>query len=88
MIHVIDDYYADNNNFGYSVFQKRKNRDGKEFRKTLGYCGNLKEVLVLVRNDTVHEKLNGADYELAQALQMIREQTDRITKALEGIEDV
>lgn len=39
----------------------------------------------MVRNDAVHEKLAGADYELAQALQMIREETDRIMKALEGI---
>ena len=42
----------------------------------------------MVRNDAVHEKLAGADYELAQALQMIREETDRIMKALEGIRDV
>ena len=48
----------------------------------------MEEVLKLVRNDAVHEKLAGADYELGQALQMIREETDRIMKALEGIRDV
>lgn len=90
MVHVIDSYYAENNNFGYSVIRKtgKTNKNGEEICKTLGYCGTLEEVLKLVRNDAVHEKLAGADYELAQALQMIREETDRIMKALEGIGDV
>lgn len=90
MVHIIDSYYAENNNFGYTVVRKtgKTSKNGEEICRTLGYCGTLEEVLKMVRNDAVHEKLAGADYELAQALQMIREETDRIMKALEGIKDV
>lgn len=90
MVHIVDNYYAENNNFGYSVVRKtgKTNKKGEEICKTLGYCGNLEEVLKLVRNDAVHEKLAGSDYELTQALQMIRKETDRIMNALEDIEDV
>ena len=90
MVHIIDGYFAYDNNYGYTVIQNtgRKNKSGEEICKTLGYCGTLEEVLKMVRNDVVHEKLAGADYELAQALQMIREETDRIMKALEGIRDI
>lgn len=51
MVHVIDSYYAENNNFGYSVIRKtgKTNKNGEEICKTLGYCGTLEEVLKLVQ---------------------------------------
>lgn len=88
MLHIKDDYYAQTNNFGYTVLRKngRKGKDDQELYTTLGYVGCLQEVLDLVLKDSVQRKIAGADIELSETLQYIKEQTDRILKAMEGIE--
>lgn len=88
MIHIIDDYYAISNNYGYTVARMtgKIGKTGKPCYITIGYCGTLKEVLTLVLKDKAHDRMVERDMELSEALAYIREQTDRITKALEGIE--
>lgn len=89
MLHIIDNYYAQTNNYGYSVLRdtgKRTPKTDKEIYSTLGYVGTIKEVLELVKKDIVHNHIKEHDLELAQALGFIREQTDRILKSVDGIE--
>lgn len=88
MLHIKDDYYAQANNFGYTVLRKngRKGKDDQELHTTLGYVGSLQEVLDLVLKDSVQRKIAGEDMELKEVLQYIKEQTDRILKAMEEIE--
>ena len=88
MLHITDEYYAQANNFGYTVLRRtgKKDKDDQDIHTTLGYVGNLQEVLNLVLKDSVQRKIAGADIELSEALQYIKEQTDRILKAMEGIE--
>lgn len=88
MIHIIDDYYALSNNYGYTAVRMtgKTGKKGEKLYITLGYCGTLKEVLTLVLKDKAHERMIEGSMELSEALAYIREQTDRITKALEGIE--
>ena len=88
MVHIIDNYYALSNNYGYTVARNtgKKDKHGEPVYATIGYCGKMKEVLALVLNDVVHARMEKEEMELKQALDFIREQTDRITKALEGIE--
>lgn len=88
MLHIKDDYYAQANNFGYTVLRKngRKGKDEQELHTTLGYVGCLQEVLDLVLKDSVQRKITGSDMELSEVLQYIKEQADRILKAMEGIE--
>ena len=43
-------------------------------------------MLNLVLKDSVQRKIAGADIELNEALQYIREQTERILKSMAGIE--
>ena len=88
MLHIKDDYYAQANNFGYTVLRKngRKGKDEQELHTTLGYVGCLQEVLDLVLKDSVQRKITGSDMELSEVLQYIKEQADRILKAMEGSE--
>ena len=88
MLHITDEYYAQANNFGYTVLRRtgKKDKDDQDIHTTLGYVGSLQEVLNLVLKDSVQKKIAGADTELSEALQYIKEQTDRILKAMEGIE--
>lgn len=88
MIHIIDDYYALSNNYGYTAIRNagKVDKKGNPVYVTLGYCGNLKEVLQLVIKDKVHSRVSMEDMELEQALEHIREQTDRVMDALKGIE--
>lgn len=88
MLHIKDDYYAQANNFGYTVLRKngRKGKDDQELHTTLGYVGSLQEVLDLVLKDSVQRKIVGEDMELKEVLRYIKEQTDRILKAMEEIE--
>ena len=88
MLNITDEYYAQANNFGYTVLRRtgKKDKDDQDIHTTLGYVGSLQEVLNLVLKDSVQKKIAGADTELSEALQYIKEQTDRILKAMEGIE--
>ena len=89
MLHIIDNYYAQTNNYGYSVLRdtgKQNLKTGNQIYITLGYVGTIKEVLELVKKDIVHNHIKEHDLELAQALGFIREQTDRILKSVDGIE--
>lgn len=89
MLHIIDNYYAQTNNYGYSVLRdtgKKNPKTDEEIYNTLGYVGTIKEVLELVKKDIVHNHIKENEMELTQALGFIREQTDRILKAMVGIE--
>ncbi len=90
MLHIIEDYYCQPNNYGYTVLRKGREKDEngqeKETSTALGYVGSLKESLELVLKDSVQRKVSGADIELGDALQYIRSQTNRILRAMEGIE--
>ena len=89
MLHIIDNYYAQTNNYGYSVLRdtgKQNPKTGEQTYIPLGYVGTIKEALELVKKDIVHNHIKEHDMELTQALGYIREQTDRILKSVDGIE--
>ena len=89
MLHIIDNYYAQTNNYGYSVVRdtgKQNPKTGEQTYIPLGYVGTIKEALELVKKDIVHNHIKEHDMELTQALGFIREQTDRILKSVDGIE--
>ena len=48
--------------------------------------GGLKEVLELVCKDSLHNRITEGDMELKQALEFVREQTDRVLKAMVGVD--
>lgn len=88
MLHVVDNYYAISNNYGYTVARDtgRKNKDGSPAYTTLGYVGTIKEVVELVCKDKLHNRITEGDMELKQALEFVREQTDRVLKAMIGVD--
>lgn len=88
MLHIIDGYWAQPNNYGYTVIRDagRLNRNNNPVRITLGYVGSLEEVLELVKKDMLHNHIKEENMELNEALRLIREQTNRILKAMVGIE--
>lgn len=87
MLHITDNYYAISNNYGYTVARDtgRKNKDESPVYITLGYVGMIKEVVEMVCKDKFHNRIIEGDMELKQALEFIKEQTDRIEEALGGI---
>lgn len=88
MLHVIDNYYAISNNYGYTVVRDtgRKDKEQNPVYTTLGYVGGLKEVLEIVCKDSLHNRITEGDMELKQALEFVREQTERILKAMVGVD--
>ena len=89
MIHLIDDYYASVDDNYYALLRENGvNKKGKKKYTTLGYCGSLLETLKLLQRKSVKERLKNGEIELTQALAAIREQTDRIERAMRGMEDV
>ena len=52
MLHVIDNYYAQTNNYGYSILRdtgKQNPKTGEQTYIPLGYVGTIKEALELVK---------------------------------------
>lgn len=88
MLHIIDGYWAQPNNYGYTVIRDagRLNKNNDPVRITLGYVGSLEEVLELVKKDMLHRRIELEDVELNEALRFVKEQTDRILMAMMGIE--
>ena len=88
MLYIADNYCAISNNYGYTVARDtgRKNKDESPAYTTLGYVGTIKEVVELVCKDKLHNRITEDDMELKQALEFVREQTDRVLKAMVGVD--
>lgn len=88
MVHIIDDYYAEPNNLGFTVIEKKqvKKKDSdelKEVTSTVGYCGNLQEVCWLVTRARTNEKCSERDMELKEVIAIMKQTKNMIMKALE-----
>lgn len=71
MLHVIDNYYAQTNNYGYSVLRdtgKQNLKTGEQTYITLGYVGTIKEALELVKKDIVHNHIKEMTWNLRRLL--------------------
>ena len=89
MIHLIDDYYASVDGNCYTLLRENgTDKEGKKKYITLGYCGSLLETIKQLQRKSVKERLKNGEIELTQALAAIREQTDRIERAMNGMEDM
>lgn len=89
MIHLIDDYYASVDSNCYTLLRENGvDKKGEKKYTTLGYCGSLLETIKLLQRKSVKERLKNGEIELTQALAAIREQTDRIERAMNGMEDM
>lgn len=87
MIHLIQNYYADPNNMGFTLVidKGRKDKDGKALYDTVGYCGSFEEVIYLLKRRVVNDRLKTEPMELREALQVIKDTTREITGAMEGV---
>lgn len=87
MIHLIDNYYADPNNMGFTLLEQRqaKGKDGNPTYNTLGYCGSFEETIFLLKRKVVDQKLKSRSMELTEALAVIRETTEEIKNAVNGV---
>lgn len=87
MIHLIENYYADPNNLGFTLLEQRKakDKDGNHTYNTLGYCGSFEEVVFLLKRKVIDQKLKSRSMELSEALVVIRETTEQITRAINGV---
>ncbi len=87
MIHLIENYYADPNNMGFTLVidKGRKNKEGNSIYDTVGYCGSFEEVIFLLKRRVVNDRLKAESMELREALQVIKDTTREITKAMKEI---
>lgn len=87
MIHLIENYYADPNNMGFTLVidKGRKDKDGKALYDTVGYCGSFEEVIYLLKRKVVNDRLKEEAMELREALQVIRDTTREITEAMKEV---
>lgn len=87
MIHLIENYYADPNNMGFTLVidKGRKDKDGKALYDTVGYCGSFEEVIYLLKRKVVNDRLKEESMELREALQVIRDTTREIAETMAGV---
>ena len=87
MIHLIENYYADPNNMGFTLVidKGRKDKDGKALYDTVGYCGSFEEVIYLLKRKVVNDRLKEESMELRETLQVIRDATREITEAMKEV---
>lgn len=87
MIHLIRNYYADPNNMGFTLLEQKnsKDKDGNPTYNTIGYCGSFEEVVFLLKRKVVDQKLKSRSMELVEALAVIRETTEEIKNAINGV---
>ena len=89
MIHLIKNYYADPNNMGFTLLERKqtKDKDGNPTytSNTIGYCGSFEEVIFLLKRKVVDQKLKSRSMELSEALEVIGETTEEIKNAINGV---
>ena len=87
MIHLIGNYYADPNNMGFTLLEQRKSKDndGNPTYNTVGYCRSFEETAFLLKRKVVDQKLKSHSMELTEALTIIKETTEDIKNAINGV---
>lgn len=87
MIHLIGNYYADPNNMGFTLLEQKsgKDKDGNATYNTIGYCGSFEETIFLLKRKVVDQRLKSQPMELSEALAIIRETTEEIKNAVNGV---
>ena len=87
MIHLIGNYYADPNNMGLTLLERKrtKDKDGNPTYNTIGYCGSFEETIFLLKRRVVDQKLKSRSMELTEALTVIRETTEEIKNVINGV---
>lgn len=86
MIHLIENYYAESNNMGFTLLADRgtKDKQGNPQYNTLGYCESFENTIFLLKRKVVDHRLKRGSYELSEALDVIRRTTEEIKQAIEG----
>lgn len=87
MIHLIGNYYADPNNMGFTLLERKsgKDKDSNTTYNTIGYCGSFEETIFLLKRKVVDQKLKSRPMELTEALKVIIETTEEIKNAINGV---
>lgn len=86
MIRLIDNYCAIPNNMGFTlaVNKGKTDKEGKPVYETIGYCGDIEEVLFLLKRKASSDRVSTRDMELSEALEVIKKTTDEIKEAIKG----
>lgn len=84
MIHLIDNYYAKPEIYGYQLVKDtgRKDRNNNPVYASLGYCSDLIKTAKLLHNKLIRDNLPDSCIELSKALDIMREQRQRIETAM------
>ena len=87
MIRLIDGYYIDTEDYGYSLCYgvPKKDKNGKLKRNVKGYYGSLGKAIEACRQEIVHDYVKSAEIGLGDALRMIREMSDEFKKKIEEV---
>lgn len=86
MIHVIDDYYVQADTYGYTalLYTNKKDKEGNDSYKTVGYYGNIK---LAVEGIAKHMHKNIASKEIDLELNEYLKQCEDINLQLSNILD-
>lgn len=87
MIHLIKNYYAEPYTYGYVLVEDRgrKDKEGNPLYDSLGYCGTLEEILLLLKRKLIANKLKRGMYELDEVIAVIRETNEEIKEILGAV---
>lgn len=85
MIHLIDNYYAEPYPYGYVLLEDRGRFDkkGNPVYDSIGYCGDFKETLLLLKKKIIAKKLKKGMHTIETAIQAINETDNELKKLLE-----
>lgn len=88
MIKLINGYYIDAEDYGYSLChgEPKKEKSGKIKRNIIGYYGSISAAIEACRQELVHEYVQNAENGLAEALRTIRMISNDVKEALKDIE--
>lgn len=89
MIKLTDEYTVDVTVNSYILIVKRgKTKNGDDRWNTVGYYGSLNHAIIACINDMMRRKLMEGEYELREAIEIIREQKVMLQEMLkkEGLE--
>lgn len=84
MIHILGDYWAKPTSMGFDLVKKKKEKDknGNDMYNTIGYCGNIEEVIWVAYRHISEERCSERTMELKEAIQIMKETKEMIQKAL------
>lgn len=90
VIHVVGNYYIENDPYQWIVYESsgKADKKGETIREKTTYHSSFENALVNIRNRIIKDKLKGKYMELDEAIKIVKAESKKFMKVVDTIKEL